>query len=126
MSRRTPKHTRPIISAQLREAVLQVAGEHIPLEISGRDLDDEGVWEILMYASVNRMTIESACQELEQAPSGNTVREHLSEALDSHRRKMNKLEEQINAALRGQLPRRMRRRLEKMRFEIAIDLHDVP
>ena len=126
MSRRTPKHTRPIISAQLREAVLQVAGEHIPLGVSGRDLDDAGVWEILMYASVNQMTIESACQELEQAPSGNTVREHLSEALDSRRQKVIKLEEQLNAALEGQLPRRMRRRLQSMRFEIAIDLHDVP
>ena len=88
MSRRLPKHTRPILSTQLREAALQVAGAHIPLGVSGRDLDDEGVWEILMYASVNQMTIESACQELEQAPSGNTVREHLSEALDSRRRKV--------------------------------------
>jgi putative transposase len=121
-----PKHTRPIISAQLREAVLQVAREHIPLGINGRDLNDEGVWEILMYASVNQLTIESACQELEQAPSGNTVREHLSEALDDRRRKVVKLEEQLNAALAGQLPRRMRRRLQTLRFEIAIDLHDVP
>jgi hypothetical protein len=63
---------------------------------------------------------------LEQAPSGNTVRAHLSEALDSRRRKVKKLEEQLNAALQGQLPRRMRRRLQSMRFEIAIDLHDVP
>lgn len=126
MSRRTPKHTRPIISAQLREAVLQVAGEHIPLEISGRDLDDEGVWEILMYASVNQMTIESACQELEQAPSGNTVREHLSQALDSRRQGMMTLEERLNAALAGQRPRRMRRRLPSRRFEMAMDLHDVP
>lgn len=126
MSRRTPKHTRPILSAQVREAVLQVADEHIPLGISGRDLDDEGVWEILMYASVNRMTIEGACQELEQTPSGNTVREHLSAALDSRRQKVIQLEEQLNAALQGQLPRRMRRRLEARRFEIAMDLHDVP
>lgn len=126
MSRRPPKHTRPILSTQLREAVLQVASEHIPLGVSGRDLDDEGVWEILMYASVNQMTIESACQELEQAPSGNTVREHLSEVLDNRRRKVIKLEEQINTALGDQLPRRVRRRLKTLRFEIAIDLHDVP
>lgn len=126
MSRRMPKHTRPIISAQLREAVLQVAGEHIPLGINGRDLNEEGVWEILMYASVNQMTIESACQELEQAPSGNTVREHLAEALDNHRQQVTQLEDQLNAALRAQLPRRLRRRLPSMRFEIAIDLHDVP
>lgn len=126
MSRRLPKHTRPILSTQLRKAVLQVAGEHIPLGIEGRALDDAMVWEILMYASVNQMTIESACQELEQAPSGNTVREHLSGALDSRRRKVRQLEERLNAALKGQLPRRMRRRLQSRRFEIAMDLHDVP
>lgn len=126
MSRRLPKHTRPILSTQLREAVLQVVGAHIPLGVSGRDLDDEGVWDILMYASVNHMTIESACQELEQAPSGNTVREHLAEALESRRRKVIKLEEQLNTALGDQLPRRVRRRLATLRFEIALDLHDVP
>jgi len=126
MSKRTPKHTRPVMSAQLREAVLQVMGEHLPLGIDGRDLDDTGVWEILLYASVNCLTIESACQELEQAPSGNTVREHLAEALDNHRAAVVKLEEQLNAALRDQLPRRVRRRLSQLRFEIAIDLHDIP
>ena len=126
MSKRTPKHTRPIISAQLREAVLQVAGEHIPLGIDGRELDDAGLWEILLYASVNQLTIESACQELEQAPSGNTVREHLAEALDNRRAEVLRLEEQLKAALRAQLPRRVRRRLSDMRFEIAIDLHDIP
>jgi putative transposase len=46
--------------------------------------------------------------------------------LDDRRRKVVKLEEQLNAALAGQLPRRMRRRLQTLRFEIAIDLHDVP
>jgi len=114
------------MSAQLREAVLQVTGAHIPLGIDGRDLDDAGLWEMLMYASVNRMTIESACHELAQAPSGNTVREHLAKALDKRRAEVVKLEEQINAALRDQLPRRVRRRLSQLRFEIAIDLHDIP
>ena len=126
MSRRIPKHTRPAISAQLREAVLQVVSDHIPLGIEGRELDDQGLWDILMYASVNRLTIESACQELAQAPSGNTVREHLAEALDDQRAEVVKLEERLNTALRAQLPRRVRRRLAVMRFENAMDLHEVP
>jgi len=40
-------------------------------------LDDEKVFDILVYASVNGTTIETACNELAGAPSGNTVREHL-------------------------------------------------
>jgi hypothetical protein len=126
MSKRMPKDTRPVMSAQLREAVLQITGAHIPLGIDGRALDEAGLWEILMYASVNQMTIEGACHELAQAPSGNTVREHLAEALDNHRAEVVALEAQINAALGDQLPRRVRRRLSQLRFEIAIDLHDIP
>ncbi len=103
-----------------------MTGEHIPLRIDGRELDDAGLWESLMYASVNQLTIESACQELAQVPSGNTVREHVAKALDNHREAVVQLEEQLNAALRDQLPRRVRRRLNDLRFEIAIDLHDIP
>lgn len=112
--------------AQLREAVLQVTSEHIPLGIDGRDLDDARLWEILLYASMHRITIESACHEPAQTPSGNTVRERLGAALDDHRSGVVQLEEQINSALRAQLPRCVRRRLSQLRFEIAIDLHDIP
>ena len=48
MTKRKPKHTRPVISAQLREAVLQVTQANIPLNIAGRNLDAAQVWEILM------------------------------------------------------------------------------
>lgn len=126
MSKRTPNHTRPVVSAQLREAILHVAQQNLPLEIQGRTLDDEQVWEILTYASVNQLTIESACHELCTAPSGNTVREHLADALEDQRAHVVALEHQLNAALQAQLPRRVRRRLGQTRFEIAIDLHDIP
>lgn len=126
MTKRHPKDTRPVISAQLREAVLQVTQAHIPLHISGRDLDDTQVWEILMYAAVNQLTIESSCQELAAVPSGNTVREHLAEVLDDQRSSVVALEGQLNATLRTQLPRRFRRHLSFWRFELAIDLHDIP
>lgn len=126
MSKRLPNHTRPVFSAQLRDAIFRVTRPNLPLEIDGRELDDECVWEILTYTSVNQATIESACHELHTAPSGNTVREHLAGALDDRRAQVVALEEQLNAALQTQLPRRVRRRLSQTRFEIAIDLHDVP
>lgn len=126
MSKRQYKDTRPVFSAQLRNAIVEVASQNIPLGITGRELDDERLWEILGYASVNQLTIESACHELEEAPSGNTVREHLGESLDDQRQEVVKLEEALNAALQAQLPRGMRKRLSQMRFEIAIDLHDIP
>jgi putative transposase len=114
------------MSAQLREAVLQVTQANIPLNITGRELDDAGVWEILLYASVNQLTIESSCQELAEAPSGNTVREHLAAALNDQRASLVAREEQLTRALQTQLPRRFRRRLTQRRWELAIDLHDIP
>ena len=126
MNKRIPNHTKPVVSAQLREAILQVASTHIPLQIEGRDITEAHVWEILLYASVNRITIESACQELDQAPSGNSVREHLSDSLDDQREAIKQLEQRFNAALEDQVPSRVRRRWSQSRYELAIDLHEVP
>jgi hypothetical protein len=126
MTKRQPKDTRPVMSAQLREAVLRVTQANIPLNIAGRNLDDTQMWEILMYAAVNQLTIESSCQELASVPAGNTVREHLTEALDEQRAGVVALETQLNAALQSQLPRRFRHHLRFWRFELAIDLHDIP
>jgi hypothetical protein len=48
--------------------------KHLPLGIQGRWLDDAQLWDLLLYASLHQTIIESACTELAQAPSGNTVR----------------------------------------------------
>jgi hypothetical protein len=64
MSKRDGKDTRPVFSTQLRNAIVEVACQNVPLGIDGRELDDERLWEILGYAAVNQTTIERACQEL--------------------------------------------------------------
>ena len=126
MSKRHVKDTKPVFSAQLRRAIAEVACPNIALGIVGRELDDDRLWEILGYAAVNQTTIESACQELAQAPSGNTVREHLAATLDDQRPSVVNLEEALTAALQAQLPKGVRKRLTDKRFEIAMDLHDIP
>jgi len=127
MSQREPKRTKPVVSVQVREAILQVVQAQVPLPVAGAAEDDSWLWEILLYASVNRITIESACNELRDAPSGNSTREYLQAALDDRRPRVVALEQQLNAALRAQLPKRIRKRLARgQRFEIAIDLHDIP
>jgi hypothetical protein len=126
MSKRHSKDTRPVFSTQLRNAITEVAGPNVPLGIVGRELDDERLWEILGYAAVHQMTIEGACQELARAPSGNTVREHLAATLDDRRSSVVNLEEALTAALQAQLPKGVRKRLSDKRFEIAMDLHEIP
>lgn len=126
MSKRQHQYTAPVLSEQVRKALFTTLEQHLPLGIQGRDLDDTKVWDILSYASVNGTTIETACHELADVPSGNTVREHLGKALDASRAGVIALESEINAALRSQLPARLGRRLGRKAYETGIDLTEIP
>ncbi len=126
MSKRQDKHTRTPLSEQVRRAILSTMETHLPLGIQGRDLDDEQVWDILMYASVNGTTIETACNELADTPSGNTVREHLRSVLAPTRETVVALDEQLTQALQSQVPKGLFRRLDKKAHEIGMDLTEIP
>ena len=126
MSKRPDKHSRTTLSAQVRSAILGSMETHLPLGIQGRELDDEKVWDILMYASVNGTTIETACHELADTPSGNTVREHLREALEPTREAVVGLDEKLTQALQSQLPKGLFRRLDHKAYEVGIDLVEIP
>lgn len=125
MSKRQPKHEQSVLSEQVRNALLITLGNHLPLYIQGRALDDEKVWDILIYASVNATTIEAACNELADVPSGNTVREHLGASLDATRKGVTVLESDLNGTLKSQLPAGLCRRFGRRCFEIGIDLTDI-
>lgn len=66
------------------------------------------------------------CQSLETAPSGNTVREHLTAALDQSAEGLQQLEAQINQALIAQLPTRLRQELLVKAWEVARDWITIP
>ena len=87
MNQRQDQHKLLIFNAQVHQAILKIVEIFLPLEISARDLDDKMLWEILCHASVEQGYIESSCRVLDDAPSGNTVRAHLIEALgtEQHR-----------------------------------------
>jgi DDE family transposase len=126
MSKRHPEIISPALAGQVRHAILHLVTSHLPLGIATPRLDDELAWDILCYAAINHTTIETACQALAGAPSGNTVRAHLAAALSATSAGVVALEDQLNAALAAQLPRSIRKRLGRFRYEIAIDLVEVP
>lgn len=126
MSKRQKQHNQPILSWQVREAALRILETHLPLDIQGWDLDDRKLWDILIYASVTGTSIESACNELSDTPSGNTVREHLNGAFLHSRFEVMALEEELNEALGSQLPKRLLRRFPVTAYEISIDLTEIP
>lgn len=126
MSRLRHKRTRSLSSAQVRQAVRQAVLPHVPLKIKGRALDDELIWDILMYAASHGLTIEGATQALASVPSGTTVRDHLRRALGQTRTDVERLQTQLTCALQHRLPRRLRRLMRHFAFEVAVDLVEVP
>jgi putative transposase len=126
MNQRHDQHKLLIFNAQVHQAILKIVEIYLPLEISARDLDDKMLWEILCHASVEQGYIESSCRVLSDAPSGNTVRAHLIEALGDGDQALEQLEEQLNQALQAQLPQRVRRKLQSRAWEAAGDWVDIP
>src|SRR5262249_15104584 len=84
------------------------------------------LWEILCHASVKQGYIESSCRVLDEAPSGNTVRPHLIEALGDDHQALERLEAELNQALQAQLPQAVRRKLHSRAWEAAGDWVDIP
>jgi hypothetical protein len=105
MNQRHTQHKLLIFNEQVHQAILKIVQKHLPLEISARDLDDKRLWEIVCHASVEQGYIESSCRVLKDAPSGNTVRAHLIDALGDGDQALDQLEEELNRALQAQLPR---------------------
>jgi hypothetical protein len=127
MSKRvSSQDTRPSLSSQIRQALIDLLTRRVSLDIQGRELDDEMLWEILLYASVNGTTIERACSELDGVPPGNTVRDHMRQALDPSGLGVCALEDQLQAALQDQLPSSVLRGRKRNGWEVGIDLTDLP
>lgn len=125
MSKRQKQHTHPSLSQQVRSNLLSILEDTLPLGIQGRNLTDETVWDLLLYASVTGTTIENACQELEAVPSGTTVRSHLQNALGDVYVAVLLKEDALNKALQAQVPKSLKKGFSKKAYEIAIDLTEI-
>jgi putative transposase len=76
------------------------------------------LWAVLLYAASRISSLASACACLKRAPSDSAVHDALLATLPP----LAELQRRVNRALRGDLPRCLRRR----RQPLAIDLHLVP
>lgn len=89
--------------------------------VDGYSYTQNTLWEILLFASVNRISIKSACQTLCDAPSHSWVYTTLKdELLKGHT--TDSLETRINNALQTAFPKRLIQRKQK----VAIDLVLIP
>ncbi len=108
-------HDRQILATW--RALLQA---HLPLALQGTRITADQAWDVLCYASVQRTSIEAACQCLAQAPSGNRLREVLQPALPPRA----DLQRQLNTLLRRQLPRFLFK--GRRAYTLALDITLIP
>jgi hypothetical protein len=120
MSKPTLKVTRTIRSEQVLNTFVQVVRKNLPLDLKNTRITADDINYVLAYANVHRLSIASACQELQEAPSGNRLREVLVEALPD-RAGMQRI---LNRIFRQQVHPSVWKC--KRDFNIAIDLTLIP
>lgn len=111
---------RVIRSPQVLDAFIKVVRPHLPLTLHGTRITEEDLLYVLTHASVHRLSLETACAELEAAPSANRFREVLGAALPAR----HDLQRQLNTIVRAQLPKVFWK--GKRAYNLAIDLTLIP
>ena len=101
-------------------AVQDVAQAHLPFEAHGYVSTNAMVYDILLKAATENISIDAVCRDLEKTIGGNTLRELINETLTPEN--LSQHEQEINQALSAHLPRQIR----KSRLQVAIDEHDEP
>ena len=120
MPKPTIKVTRTIRSEQVLNAFMQVVRRNLPLDLKNTHITADDIIYVLAYANLHRLSIESTCQELGEAPSGNRLREVLTEALPDR----TNMQRALNRMFRQQLHPSVWKC--KRDFNIAIDLTLIP
>src|SRR4051812_35764848 len=105
-----------------RKQVHRLAAEHLQahLKFKGyhRKTSAHVLWSLLLAAAARITSLSDTCQRLRDAPSDETARKALLATLPDDA----VLQQQLNAALAGHLPRNLRKQLQRL----AIDLTLIP
>jgi hypothetical protein len=113
--------TKEVTAQEVYRLTSETLQEMLPLEMSGRQYEAEDIWDVLIAAAVERVTAETACNLLAEAPSPNTVRSVISEMLGDETA-LAHLEQRLNDLLVARLPKKLLHRARPA----AIDLTEIP
>jgi putative transposase len=109
-----------LTAEDIHDQTITTLKEHLSVSAAGYKCDTDMIWDILLKASAEQVSIEAACADLDEVADSNTVREHLNEALGMADIRLQ--EAQMNGALATSIPVSMKRD----QVEVAIDFHDEP
>jgi hypothetical protein len=107
---------------QVRENAQEIIQSRFPeIMINGYQYRENELWDVLLYASVNRLSVKGACDQLKDAPSYNWMYTELKEILFKPYESQ-ELECRLNDGLHAALPKGLDKRAQK----VAIDLVLIP
>ena len=105
-----------------RRKVHRLAAEHLQAHLEFKDYkrktSAQVLWSLLLAAAARITSLSDACQRLDDVPSDETARKALLATLPDY----GVLQQQLNAALAGHLPKALRKQLQRL----AIDLTLIP
>jgi len=114
-------NAKPLTARQVYELTSQVLAEHLQLDMSNSDYEVNDIWDVLVAAAVQRLTIETASKLLESTPSPNTVRNAVYDLLGDDEQLV-QLESILNEMLLARLPKKL---MHKAR-PCAADFTEIP
>jgi hypothetical protein len=109
---------RKLTDTDVMQEACDALNTQLPLEAEGYVCRGTDLWQIMLGASVKQMTIHGMCESLEKAPSDVAVRGYLNAQLTVEN--LPEIEDRLNAALAGQIPRRVFKRAR----DTAMDFHE--
>lgn len=98
----------------------EVAQAHLPFKVHGYRSTTAMLYDVLLKAAIEQISIDAACRDLSDTTGANTLREIINQQLSVEQ--LRQQEEAINEALCARLPKQV---WEK-HLEAAIDEHDEP
>lgn len=113
--------TKQVTANDVHQLTSETLQEIFQLDMSSSWYEAEDIWDVLVAAAVERVTIETACDLLEEAPSPNTVRNIVYEMLGDGEA-LARLEERVNELLVARLPKNLLKRPRPA----AIDVTEIP
>ena len=117
----TAEKTRRVTAQEVYEMTIETLQEVFQLDMSNSLYEAQDIWDVLVAAAVERVTIETTCELLEEAPSPNTVRTVVREMLGDDAA-LEQLETRVNELLAVRLPKNLLKRARPA----AIDVTDIP
>ena len=106
---------------QVYQLTVETLQEHFNLTMDDKHYESQDIWDVMVAAAVERLTVESASTLLAEAPSANTVRNVLRGLLPGDE-DVALLEAQLNAVLVAHLPKHL---LAKS-LPCAVDFTEIP